>query len=191
VVTFGENEAFRQVPNPKGSWLRNMQELMSTTLGWTAPLFYGRGIVQYGCGMLPHRHPLHTVVGPPLKLPTIASPTQADVDTWHAEYVKLLSRIYAVYHDRYLPRPDLLVSEPVAGEMPPVGMGDKDEDKAGRADSDESAGEQPAVVPKNSPVRCSLNDDSDQDASEGQADAGDGTDSPKGGKASTPLRIVG
>lgn len=31
--------------------------------GFTAPLFYGRGIFQYGWGILPHRRPLTTVVG--------------------------------------------------------------------------------------------------------------------------------
>lgn len=139
VVTFGENEVFRQVPNPRGSLLRAVQEAIGGTLGWTAPLFYGRGVMQYSCGLLPHRHPLRTVVGPPLSLPRLEEPSQEDVDAWHGAYCSLLQGLYEGYRGRFRARPELIVSEPLAGEMPPVEDGEREGDEE-EDDEDRSSG---------------------------------------------------
>lgn len=38
--------------------------------------------------------PVSLVVGAPLWLPTIAAPTPADIDTWHAKYLDAVQRLY-------------------------------------------------------------------------------------------------
>ncbi|XP_014118453.1 PREDICTED: 2-acylglycerol O-acyltransferase 2-like, partial [Pseudopodoces humilis] len=61
VFSFGENELFRQVPNPPGSRLRRLQLRLQKVLGVALPLFHARGIFQYNFGLLPFRRPIHTV----------------------------------------------------------------------------------------------------------------------------------
>lgn len=61
VFSFGENELFKQVANPKGSWLRNLQEKLQKIMGFALPLFHARGVFQYSFGLIPYRQPIHTV----------------------------------------------------------------------------------------------------------------------------------
>ncbi|XP_039557951.1 2-acylglycerol O-acyltransferase 2-like, partial [Passer montanus] len=61
VFSFGENELFRQVPNPPGSRLRRLQARLQRLMGVALPLFHARGVFQYSFGLLPFRRPIHTV----------------------------------------------------------------------------------------------------------------------------------
>lgn len=61
VFSFGENELFKQVNNPEGSWLRIVQEKLQKIMGFALPLFHARGIFQYNFGLMPYRKPIHTV----------------------------------------------------------------------------------------------------------------------------------
>ena len=61
--SFGEHSVFSNpFPNPKGSFLRNLQEKILDKTGWPFPFFMGRGIFQYSFGVMPKRIPI-TVVG--------------------------------------------------------------------------------------------------------------------------------
>ncbi|KAK6039607.1 diacylglycerol acyltransferase [Cooperia oncophora] len=46
VYSFGENDIFKQVPNPKESTLRRFQSWVKRLGGYTLPWFYGRGLLQ-------------------------------------------------------------------------------------------------------------------------------------------------
>lgn len=59
--SFGENELFDQVSNPKGSWLRWIQHRLQQIMGISLPLFHARGIFQYSFGLVPYRRPINTV----------------------------------------------------------------------------------------------------------------------------------
>lgn len=61
VFSFGENEVFRQINNPRGSWLRSFQGLFKKYIGLSPPLFYARGFFNYNFGILPFRKPIETV----------------------------------------------------------------------------------------------------------------------------------
>jgi hypothetical protein len=61
VFSFGENELFKQINNPEGSWLRTVQERLQKIMGFALPLFHARGIFQYNFGLMPYRKPIHTV----------------------------------------------------------------------------------------------------------------------------------
>jgi hypothetical protein len=54
-----------------------------------APLFGA-----WFCPVLPKPTKLVTVYGKPIRLPTMDSPSPADVDKWHALYVKELVSLY-------------------------------------------------------------------------------------------------
>ena len=62
--SFGEASVYSSpFSNPRGSFLRNLQEKICDTITFPLPIFFiGRGIFQYSFGILPKRHPI-TVVG--------------------------------------------------------------------------------------------------------------------------------
>ena len=61
VFSFGENDLFDQIPNPEGSKIRKFQARMTKLLGFSVPVFHGRGIFNYTFGILPYRKPINTV----------------------------------------------------------------------------------------------------------------------------------
>lgn len=61
IFSFGENDLFEQVRNPKGSWLRQLQHRLQQIMGISLPLFHARGIFQYSFGLVPYRRPIYTV----------------------------------------------------------------------------------------------------------------------------------
>eukprot|EP00073_Rattus_norvegicus_P049694 XP_017452019.1 PREDICTED: 2-acylglycerol O-acyltransferase 1 isoform X1 [Rattus norvegicus] len=61
VFSFGENELYSQVDNPKGSWLRTAQDKVYNLTGLALPLFYARGIFQNSFGLMPYRKLIYTV----------------------------------------------------------------------------------------------------------------------------------
>ncbi|KAG2457368.1 MOG2A acyltransferase, partial [Polypterus senegalus] len=61
IFSFGENEVFDQVENPRGTWLRWIQERLQKVMGVALPLFHARGVFQYSFGLIPYRKPIFTV----------------------------------------------------------------------------------------------------------------------------------
>ncbi len=116
VYCFGENELYDQAPNPEGSRLRAAQVAAIRAVGFTLPAFKGRGVFSHDTGFLPRRVPLTTVTGPPLVLPKIASPTDGDVDEWHARYVSALKQL----HDTYAPRFPVVKPDGSTAPRPPL-----------------------------------------------------------------------
>ena len=90
VYVFGEGKLFS-----------NIQGLWSTRLGLNrfgipTILVWGRWIFP----LLPKKGvKLHIVVGKPLTLPKIESPTKEDVNLWHGKYIAELKRIYDEYKE--------------------------------------------------------------------------------------------
>ena len=63
VFSFGENDVFTQKRFPEGSLLHRLQRKGKQLLGFSAPIFHGRGIFNYTFGFLPYRCPINTVGG--------------------------------------------------------------------------------------------------------------------------------
>lgn len=61
IYSFGENELFDQVQNPRGTWLRYIQERLQRIMGISLPLFHAQGVFQYSFGLMPYRKPINTV----------------------------------------------------------------------------------------------------------------------------------
>ncbi|XP_030632679.1 2-acylglycerol O-acyltransferase 1-like [Chanos chanos] len=101
VFSFGENDLFNQVKNPKGSLIRGIQEKMRKTLGFTAPLFHGRGVFQYSFGIMPYRKPVYTVVGEPIAVDYTMCPSSEDVDRLHSRYLQALSQLFEKHKTKY------------------------------------------------------------------------------------------
>jgi len=101
VFCFGENSTYYCAPNPVGSWLRSMQEMSLKILGFSLPVFHGRGMFNKNLGLLPFRSPLTIVIGKPIPVPKIDNPTQDEISKYHAIYVQGLRDLYDQYKDEY------------------------------------------------------------------------------------------
>ncbi|EYC32121.1 hypothetical protein Y032_0003g1412 [Ancylostoma ceylanicum] len=101
VYSFGENEIFEQVENPKGSLVRRFQSWMKRFGGFSLPFFHGRGIFQLNFGYLPYRKPIDTVVGIPIPVEKVEKPTQEQIDELHEVYVQKLNELFEEHKQRF------------------------------------------------------------------------------------------
>ncbi|XP_007441625.1 2-acylglycerol O-acyltransferase 2-A-like [Python bivittatus] len=101
VFSFGENELFDQVENPKGSWLRWTQQHLQKIMGISLPLFHARGIFQYTFGFMPYRRPIYTVVGKPIQVKKKHNPSQEEVDLLHSRYLEELCKLFEEHKLKY------------------------------------------------------------------------------------------
>ncbi|KAM4692932.1 2-acylglycerol O-acyltransferase 1 [Discoglossus pictus] len=101
VFSFGENELFHQVPNPKGSVLRTVQEKLQKIVGFALPLFHARGIFQYSFGLLPYRMPINTIVGKPIPVEQTSNPTQEEIEVLHQKYLNSLQELFEENKEKY------------------------------------------------------------------------------------------
>jgi len=93
VLSFGENEVYRTVQLPHGSFGRRLQDTLQARLGFALPLFCGRG----WCPLLPLRQRVSTVVGAPVRPSTKAiavEPTAEEVDKLHTQYCDALQKLF-------------------------------------------------------------------------------------------------
>ncbi|XP_010282659.1 PREDICTED: 2-acylglycerol O-acyltransferase 1 [Phaethon lepturus] len=112
VFSFGENELFKQVANPRGSWLRNVQEKLQKIMGFALPLFHARGVFQYSFGLIPYRQPIHTVVGSPIPVKRNLNPTTEEIEQLHALYLQKLRKLFEEHKGNYgIPEHKSLVFE--------------------------------------------------------------------------------
>ncbi|CAF1417284.1 unnamed protein product [Adineta ricciae] len=103
VFSFGENDLYEQVSNPRGSTLRSIQMHLQKIMGYSLPLFHGRGIFQYKIGLLPIRHPVHTYVGEPIQIPKVSSEliTSKLIDEYHQKYMDALEQLFDKYKTKH------------------------------------------------------------------------------------------
>jgi len=101
VISFGETDLYDQVPNPRGSKLRKFQTVLQKKLGFSFPLIHGRGIFNYDFGLLPHRRPIITVVGPPIDVPKVENPSEELINEYHQKYIAELTKLFEDYKEEY------------------------------------------------------------------------------------------
>ncbi|KAI8872274.1 diacylglycerol acyltransferase [Ramicandelaber brevisporus] len=101
VFSFGENDMYDQLPNEKGSIVYSIQKQMQKLLGFTMPLFHGRGVFNYDMGLLPWRVPLTVVIGKPIHVVQDDTPSEEYVEKIHREYMESLQALYDKYKDIY------------------------------------------------------------------------------------------
>lgn len=92
--SFGETSVFNFVPNPEGSHIRRFQAWFQKNFVYPPSIFYGRGLFQYNFGLIPFRRPINVVVGAPIPVPKMESPTTEEVNRIHATYVAALAKLY-------------------------------------------------------------------------------------------------
>ena len=105
-VTIGENDIIRQVQAPPASRLWRFHRWFAKRFGFTPVLPYGRGFLGFPFGAFPFQSPLLTVLGKPLAVPRIESPSPAEVEEWHGRYVEHLRDVYNRNRDKFAPGAD-------------------------------------------------------------------------------------
>lgn len=101
VFAFGENDLFHQVKNPRGSMLRSIQDKIQRTVAFAPVMFWGRGIFQYTFGILPHRRPLHVVVGAPIDVEKVEEPSSEQIQELHDKYEEALIKLFEDNKEKY------------------------------------------------------------------------------------------
>jgi 2-acylglycerol O-acyltransferase 2 len=106
VFGFGETDLWDQLPNPEGSLVRKFQDLTKQLITFTFPLINGRGIFQYGFGLMPQRRTIHVVVGKPIDIPKSFKREEITpelVEKYHTEYINALTELYHKHKDEFIP----------------------------------------------------------------------------------------
>jgi len=89
---FGEAALYRQQGEVGAAW-RGVTAGLRTCLGIAPVLFAGQGWIQH-FGFLPRRRPLRVVVGAPVEVARVESPSREQVEQVHQQYVAALTALY-------------------------------------------------------------------------------------------------
>jgi 2-acylglycerol O-acyltransferase 2 len=73
---------------------RFFQSLIKKRMGFCPPLIMGCGFFSSRFGLLPRRQTISTVVGSPIEVPHIKSPSKAQVEVLHHRYCSALSELF-------------------------------------------------------------------------------------------------
>ncbi|KAG5678467.1 hypothetical protein PVAND_008137 [Polypedilum vanderplanki] len=103
VFSFGETEVYDQTPNEPGSKVRRFQEAFKKWTGVAPAIFIGRGFFQYSFGLIPRRAPIHTIVGAPIAVEKILSPSKEDIDNLHQKFIEELEKLFEEHKRKYIP----------------------------------------------------------------------------------------
>lgn len=102
VMSFGEVDAFDQPSNEVGSKLRKFQETYKRWTGIAPAIFIGRGFFQYNFGIIPRRSPIHTVVGAPIDVDKVETPSKEEINNLHARFMEELEKLFNDHKENFL-----------------------------------------------------------------------------------------
>ncbi|KAK7089966.1 hypothetical protein V1264_009837 [Littorina saxatilis] len=91
VYSFGENELFNVVENAEGSWGWAFQQIVMKIFGYNLPIFYGRSKFFF---MVPNKTPIYSIVGEPIHVDKVESPTPEQVEQLHQRYVHAVVSLF-------------------------------------------------------------------------------------------------
>jgi len=98
VFSFGENDLFDQTSHPN---IRRIQRFVKKYVGFSTPLFRGRGIFNYDFGLMPYRQQITTIVGKPIKIEKNENPTPEQLNQVHEFYLETLKNLYYSHREKY------------------------------------------------------------------------------------------
>ncbi|KAG0256670.1 diacylglycerol O-acyltransferase 1 [Mortierella polycephala] len=101
-LAFGENDLYELYSAEHTSKTYKLQQLMKKVLGFTMPMFIGRGIFNYEFGLLPKRKPVFIVIGKPIHVEKVeGAPTTEQLQDLQKQYIDELLAIWDRYKDKY------------------------------------------------------------------------------------------
>ncbi|KAF9920592.1 diacylglycerol O-acyltransferase 1 [Linnemannia zychae] len=101
-LAFGENDLYELYSTDHNSKMYHFQEYMKNVLGWTVPMFNGRGIFNYEFGLMPRRKPVAIVIGKPIYVDKVeGSPSSEQLEDLQKKYIDALLDIWERHKDVY------------------------------------------------------------------------------------------
>ncbi|PAV81771.1 hypothetical protein WR25_17512 [Diploscapter pachys] len=101
MYSFGENDLYDQVDNPRGSHFRNFQQTVKSLFNFCPPLLKGRSVFNWNFGLLPYRKPVNSVVGKPIHVDRVADPSPDQIDALHSAYCEALVDLFEEHKSHY------------------------------------------------------------------------------------------
>ncbi|XP_044756721.1 2-acylglycerol O-acyltransferase 2-like [Coccinella septempunctata] len=101
VLSFGETDIFNQYGG-KNTRFKRFQEEIRKWIGIAPVLSYGRGLLQYDFGLIPHRRPITMLVGTPIEVERNEHPSSQEVDYYHQLFIKELISLFEKNKHLYL-----------------------------------------------------------------------------------------
>ncbi|XP_055355870.1 2-acylglycerol O-acyltransferase 1-like [Paramacrobiotus metropolitanus] len=102
VFAFGENDLYRQaVANPPKSLIRKVQKFLHKWTGFVPVMFYGKGVCGWRYGFMPAQQPVNIVVGPPIPVPRITTPSDQEISELHRKYRHALMLLFHEYKGHF------------------------------------------------------------------------------------------
>lgn len=106
IFSFNEVEVYDQPSNEPGTKIRAFQDLFKKWTGIAPALFIGRGFFQYSFGLIPRRHPIHTVVGAPIDTVQSFTPSNEEINALHEKFMNALTQLFEDHKEKYLKNAD-------------------------------------------------------------------------------------
>lgn len=101
-ISFGENETYEIIDYQPDSWIRAIQSTVERFTKQPMTHYNGRGYLQYNFGMIPKRHPITTVIGAPIHLKTILSPSNQEINKTHSLFCAKLNELFEEHKSKYV-----------------------------------------------------------------------------------------
>ena len=102
VLGFGETSLFETLTSEQESPLRKWQKYFQSKLGFSVPIFWGRGVLNYDFGFMPRRVPITVVCGKPIDPVEYLGQGlegEALVSAMHKEYIEALTKLFHEHKD--------------------------------------------------------------------------------------------
>ncbi|CAK9830076.1 2-acylglycerol O-acyltransferase 2 [Anthophora retusa] len=106
VFSFGETDVYDQIYGTEGSRLKKVQHYIRKKIGLAPVILKGRGFFQYSFGIIPQRRPIYVVVGSPIELPKIETPTAEQINEYHAKFIEKLVDLFETHKHKYIENAD-------------------------------------------------------------------------------------
>lgn len=99
-IAFGENSVLTRVNFQPRSFMHRLEAKCSSLLKFKHPIFYGQSIFSNNLrGFMPYKRPITVVMGDPILVDRVETPSQEQVDGLHSHYVAQVQKLYAANKD--------------------------------------------------------------------------------------------
>lgn len=94
-IGFGENSVFTKVNFAPSSFMHRLEEKWYQIFKFKHPIYYGESLFSNKRkGLMPYKKPITVVMGNPIQIEKNERPSQEQIDSTHAIYLKNLQELY-------------------------------------------------------------------------------------------------
>lgn len=99
-IAFGENSVFKKVNLHPSTLMYKLENSFYNLFKFKHPIYYGRSVLtEQLTGVMPYKRPITVVLGNPISVSKVESPSQEDIDSLHDKYLEQLKSMYSDNRD--------------------------------------------------------------------------------------------